>query len=127
MTDAGPTRFAFEVRSFGLPVSRRQHDIEPTAEGCRVTESTWDRRPGWFRPLTAPATGVRDRGAEDQRNIERTLARLKDAVERPVGMTPPNHPNVWVAPVVPGSDRGSAPARSAARNRLPAHSSRRPE
>ncbi|GAB2962003.1 SRPBCC family protein [Saccharothrix stipae] len=82
VTDAGPTRFAFEVRSLGLPVSRWQYDIEPTATGCRVTESTWDRRPAWFRPLTVPATGVRDRDSWNQRNIERTLARLKSAAER---------------------------------------------
>jgi hypothetical protein len=82
VTDAGPTRFAFEVSSFGLPVSRWQYDIEPTGAGCRVTESTWDRRPGWFRPLTVLATGVRDRDTVNQRNIERTLARLKAAAEK---------------------------------------------
>ncbi|MEU4745544.1 SRPBCC family protein [Actinosynnema sp. NPDC023658] len=81
VTDAGPTRFAFDVRSFGVPVSRWQYDIEPTATGCRVTESTWDRRPTWFRPLTVLATGVHDRDVQNQRNIERTLARLKAVVE----------------------------------------------
>ncbi|MGQ0838448.1 SRPBCC family protein [Actinokineospora sp.] len=81
VTDAGPGRFAFEVRSLGLPVSRWQYDIEPTETGCRVTESAWDRRPGWFRPITVLATGVTDRPAENQRNIERTLARLKQAAE----------------------------------------------
>lgn len=81
VTDAGPTRFAFDVSAFGLPVSRWQYDVEPTADGCRVTESTWDRRPSWFRPLTVLATGVRDRDAGNQRNIERTLARLKAVAE----------------------------------------------
>lgn len=81
VTDAGPSRFAFEVRSLGLPVSRWQYDIEPTPTGCRVTESTWDRRPAWFRPFTVLATGVRDRDTRNQRNIERTLARLKAAAE----------------------------------------------
>lgn len=81
VTDAGPTRFAFDVRSLGLLVSRWQYDIEPTGTGCRVTESTWDRRPAWFRPLSVLATGVRDRSAENQRNIESTLARLKAALE----------------------------------------------
>lgn len=81
VTDAGPTRFAFEVRSLGLPVSRWQYDIEPTATGCRVTESTWDRRPAWFRPLTVLATGVRDRDTRNQFNIESTLARLKATAE----------------------------------------------
>jgi hypothetical protein len=81
VTDAGPTRFAFEVRSLGVPVSRWQYDLEPTATGCRVTESTWDRRPAWYRPLTVLATGVRDRDTQNQRNIERTLDRLKAVAE----------------------------------------------
>ncbi len=81
VTDAEPGRFAFEVTSLGLPVSRWQYDIEPTPTGCRVTESTWDHRPGWFRPITTLATGVTDRGRENQRNIERTLVRLKEAAE----------------------------------------------
>ncbi|GLZ37503.1 SRPBCC family protein [Actinokineospora sp. NBRC 105648] len=82
VTDASPERFAFEVTSLGLAVSRWQYDIEPTASGCRVTESTWDRRPTWFRPITVLATGVSDRSAENQRNIEATLARLKTTAER---------------------------------------------
>ncbi|WP_433272085.1 SRPBCC family protein [Actinosynnema sp. CS-041913] len=81
VTDAEPGRFAFEVKSLGLPVSRWQYDIVPSADGCRVTESTWDRRPAWFRPLTVLATGVRDRGTQNQRNIEATLARLKRTAE----------------------------------------------
>ncbi|WP_436492892.1 SRPBCC family protein [Actinokineospora sp. HUAS TT18] len=82
VTDASPTRFAFDVKSLGLPVSRWQYDIEPTSTGCQVTETTWDRRPSWFRPLTILATGVTDRRVHNQRNIERTLARLKQAAER---------------------------------------------
>lgn len=74
-------RFAFDVRSFGLPVARWQYDIEPTDDGCVVTESTWDRRPIWFRPLARVATGVPDRARHNQRNIELTLARLKAAAE----------------------------------------------
>jgi len=81
VTDAGPDRFAFEVRSLGVPVSRWQYDIEPAADGCRVTESTWDRRPAWFRPVSALTTGVRDRGRQNRLNIEATLARLKRAAE----------------------------------------------
>ncbi len=84
VTDAGPGRFAFEVSSLGLPVARWQYDIEPDAAGCRVTESTWDRRPAWFRPLTVLATGVRDRTGQNRRNIEATLARLKQAAEQAV-------------------------------------------
>lgn len=81
VTDCSASRFAFEVRSLGLPVARWQYDIEPTASGCRVTESTWDRRPGWYKPITMLATGVRDRAVTNQRNIEATLERLKRAAE----------------------------------------------
>ncbi|MEU3642080.1 SRPBCC family protein [Lentzea sp. NPDC034063] len=81
VTDCSPTRFAFEVKSLGMAVSRWQYDIEATPEGCRVTESTWDRRPGWYVPITQLATGVKDRAVTNQRNIEATLERLKRAVE----------------------------------------------
>lgn len=81
VTDCSVARFAFEVRSLGMAVSRWQYDIEPTASGCRVTESTWDRRPGWYKPITVLATGVRDRAVTNQANIESTLARLKEAAE----------------------------------------------
>lgn len=82
VTDASPGRFGFEVSALGLRVSRWQYDIEPTGDGCRVTESTWDRRAAWLRPLTVLATGVRDRAHENQRNIESTLARLKETAEQ---------------------------------------------
>ncbi|WP_156754601.1 SRPBCC family protein [Actinokineospora pegani] len=81
VTDASPQRFAFEVKSLGLPVSRWQYDIEETPQGCTLTESTWDRRPSWYRPITALATGVSDRVVENQRNIESTLAKLKHKAE----------------------------------------------
>lgn len=83
VTDAEPgRRFAFEVTSVaGIPVSRWQYDIEPTADGCRVVELTWDRRPLWFRPLANLATGVRNRTEHNQRNMEHTLQRLKAAAE----------------------------------------------
>lgn len=82
VTDADPgKRFAFTVSSTGIPVSRWQYDIEPSDTGCRVTESTWDRRPGWFIPLTAPVTGVKDRVTTNTRNIETTLRRLKAKAE----------------------------------------------
>ncbi|OLR90963.1 SRPBCC family protein [Actinokineospora bangkokensis] len=81
VTDAQVERFAFEVKSFGLPVARWQYDIEPADGGCVLTESTWDLRPAWYRPITALGTGVGDRAAENQRNIEATLGRLKAAAE----------------------------------------------
>ena len=41
--------FAFDVKSVVVPVAHWRYDIEPADGGCRVTEQTWDRRPGWFR------------------------------------------------------------------------------
>ncbi len=83
VTDANPgRRFAFEVSSIaGIPVARWQYDIEATGAGCRVEESTWDRRPVWFLPFANLVTGVRDRAEHNRHNIERTLSRLKAAVE----------------------------------------------
>jgi hypothetical protein len=73
--------FAFDVAFAGLPIARWRYDIEPSDTGCVVTESTWDRRPGWFKPVGDLVTGVRDRAAHNRRNIEQTLAQLKQAVE----------------------------------------------
>ena len=47
VTDAEPGRlFAFDVRYFGVPVASWRYDIADRGGGCRVTEGTWDRRPG---------------------------------------------------------------------------------
>ncbi|WP_370945694.1 SRPBCC family protein [Amycolatopsis sp. cg5] len=81
ITDASVDRFAFEVTSFGLPVARWQYDIEPSGDGCVVTESTWDRRPTWWRYPTSFATGVWQRDSQNHANIETTLTRLKDRAE----------------------------------------------
>lgn len=84
VTDADPGRiFAFDVNHNPptVPVSRWQYDIEPTAGGCRVTESTWDRRPGWFKKPAQLATGVRDRSGANAEHIEATLRRLKARAE----------------------------------------------
>lgn len=82
VTDADPgRRFGFDVRSLGLPIAHWEYEIEPTGSGCRVTERTWDRRPGWFRPIGGFATGAMDRAAVNQHNIEQTLTRLKATAE----------------------------------------------
>ncbi len=66
-----------------IPVSRWRYEITETGTGvgCRVTESTWDMRPGWFRKPAELATGVRDRAAASARHIDATLARLKQRAE----------------------------------------------
>lgn len=80
--DAGRT-FAFEVTHTGIPISRWQYDIAAGEGGCTVTESTWDRRPGWFKSLGGVATGVADRQSANSAHIEATLRRLKSRAEAP--------------------------------------------
>ncbi|MGE2716145.1 SRPBCC family protein [Mycolicibacterium litorale] len=83
VTDATPGRvFGFDVHSMRIPVAHWRYEITPTASGCRVTESTWDRRPGWFRKPAGWATGVKDRATANTEHIAATLQRLKDRAER---------------------------------------------
>jgi polyketide cyclase/dehydrase/lipid transport protein len=82
VTDAEPGRiFAFDVRHTVIPIARWQYDIVADDGGCRVTESTWDRRPGWFRKLASRTTGVPDRVAANTKHIQLTLERLKRCAE----------------------------------------------
>lgn len=73
---------AFEVKSLGRPVSTWRYDIVPTERGSRVTESTRDLRGRAMCLLSVAITGVVDRGAQNRRNIDLTLVRLKAAVEK---------------------------------------------
>ena len=82
VTDAEPgRRFAFNVTHTGVPISRWQYDIAVAATGCSVTESTWDRRPGWFKGPAALATGTPDRQGANAAHIDATLQRLKARAE----------------------------------------------
>ena len=75
------TSSAFDVSYHGVPISRWAYDIEATGDGCRVTESTWDRRPRWFKGIGGLATGVMDRATANRAHAEATLLRLKGRVE----------------------------------------------
>ncbi|UQA90706.1 SRPBCC family protein [Streptomyces halobius] len=83
ITDVDPgRRFAYEVTApLGVPISRWQYDIAPTAEGCTVTETSWLRVPLWFIPLAILITGVSDRIGLNNANIGTTLLRLKHYLE----------------------------------------------
>ncbi|MGB8387813.1 SRPBCC family protein [Mycobacterium sp.] len=82
VTDAEPgRRFAFDVRYSVMPVARWQYDIVATDGGSRVTESTWDRRPGWFSKFAGKSTGVTDRATANAEHIRLTLQRLKRRAE----------------------------------------------
>jgi Polyketide cyclase / dehydrase and lipid transport len=83
VTDADPGRvFAFDVRHTVFPISHWRYDIEPMdGGGCRVTERTWDQRPGWFKKPAGLSTGVPDRAAANAAHIKATLDRLKEKAE----------------------------------------------
>lgn len=83
VTDAEPGRiFAFDVRSAIIPVARWAYRITPADGGCRVTESTWDRRPRWFLGVASLTTGVTDRVGTNTEHIRLTLDRLKRRAEQ---------------------------------------------
>ena len=84
VTRAVPGReFSFDVRAMGIPIAHWSYQLEATEAGSRLTESTWDRRPGWFSPLAGLLTGVSDRDTVNRQHIETTLARLKARAENP--------------------------------------------
>lgn len=82
VTAADPgRRFAFDVDFGGLPVAHWAYRFDPTAEGCTVTESWTDRRPGWFRVASVPMMGIRDRAEHNRHGMRVTLAAVRRAVE----------------------------------------------
>ena len=58
------------------------YELEPTAEGCRVTETWTDRRGGLLSAAGRLVSGVSDRSAFTAHSIEQTLAAVKDRAER---------------------------------------------
>jgi hypothetical protein len=84
VTEAEPgRRFAFDVDYSGVPISSWSYDFESTADGCTVTESWTDLRPGVLRVASMPVMGVRDRAKHNRRGMETTLAALREAAEQP--------------------------------------------
>ena len=78
-------RFAFDVRSFRLPVARWSYEFRPVDGGAatEVTERWEDRRPGGtVTTVTGIATGVADRAAHNRAGMEQTLARIKAVAEQ---------------------------------------------
>jgi hypothetical protein len=73
--------FAFAVSAAGLPVAEWRYDLEPTQDGCRVTETWTDRRGGLIRRVGALTTGVSDRRDYAAASIATTLQGIKQAAE----------------------------------------------
>ncbi len=74
-------KFAFDGVFGELHFAKWAYVIEPTSEGCKVTE-IWDEgRPDNVIELTKSMSGVDDRGEHNRKGMEETLARLAAAVE----------------------------------------------
>ncbi len=74
--------FAFDVSSLGLKVANWSYDVEPTATGCRLTESWDDRRGRLVKTGGKLLTGVGDRESYAATSMEQTLAAVKQAAEQ---------------------------------------------
>jgi uncharacterized protein YndB with AHSA1/START domain len=74
-------RFFFDCNSRGFVFSKWGYSIEPTADGCSVTEYWQDLRPEEAKPRSMTISGVGDRVAHNRVGMEQTLKRLAAAVE----------------------------------------------
>jgi uncharacterized protein YndB with AHSA1/START domain len=82
IADAEPSRvLSFRVKAMGLKVAEWRYAFEPTATGCRVTETWIDQRGGIVRALGKPVSGVADRAAHNRAGMEQTLERLAAVAE----------------------------------------------
>lgn len=73
--------FAFDITSGPLKVARWRYDIEPTGNGCMVTESWEDHRSAFFARATSLLTGVNDRSGQNRKNMAATLRALAETAE----------------------------------------------
>jgi uncharacterized protein YndB with AHSA1/START domain len=82
VTEATPgKRFAFDVTYGPVPISTWEYTFEADGQGCRVTESWFERRPTWMKLAGVPMMAVADRAKHNQRGMKTTLAALKVAAE----------------------------------------------
>ena len=83
VVDAEPgRRFSFRVTAGGgFKVAEWGYAFEPTATGCRVTETWKDQRSRFFKPISGLATGVSDRATYNRAGMEQTLERLAAVAE----------------------------------------------
>src|SRR3546814_18081507 len=83
--------------------------IEPTADGCRVTEWSEDLRPESVMEFSKQMSGVDDRTARNRETLSATLERLAAALE-----ACPSHPSDRAPP-----DQAEEPAEPTVRVALP--------
>jgi len=82
VTTCDPGRaFAFDVSAVGARVANWAYVIEPTDDGCLVTE-TWTDQRGWLAAkLGGPVSGVAERVAHNRAGMEATLEALAATAE----------------------------------------------
>jgi Polyketide cyclase / dehydrase and lipid transport len=85
VTDEPGREFAFDVTTFGMPVSRWTYRLAPSPEGTELTEHWSDRRSRGAYILGRIFVGRVAGHREDanREGIRITLARLKQDLERP--------------------------------------------
>lgn len=82
VVDADPGRaFTFECSMFDFHYSTWGYRIEPTEEGCRVTEWSDDLRPESALEPSKKISGIDDRTERNRQTISGTLERLAAALE----------------------------------------------
>lgn len=74
-------RFRFDCSVRGFVFSKWGYTLEPTEDGCLVTESAQDLRPESALEYSAQVSGVTDRLAHNRAGMEATLERLAAALE----------------------------------------------
>jgi uncharacterized protein YndB with AHSA1/START domain len=82
VVEADPGRsFAFECSMNGFHYSTWGYRIEPTAEGCRVTEWSENLLPESALEMSKQISGIDDRAARNRQTMSGTLERLAAALE----------------------------------------------
>ncbi|MBT96325.1 MAG: hypothetical protein CL431_10215 [Acidimicrobiaceae bacterium] len=77
-----PKRFAFKMRFPFIGGSDWSFDIEPTSEGCKVTQTWVDRRKKALVVIGGKVSGVADRAPHTRMSMETTLEKLADEVNQ---------------------------------------------
>ncbi len=76
-----PTAYVFDCLSRDFHFATWGYEIEPTEEGCRVTEFTEDLRPEAAKERGPAISGVADREAFNLDSMTQTLDRVAAALE----------------------------------------------
>lgn len=82
VVEAEPGRsFVFECSMYDVHYATWGYRIEPTADGCRVTEWSEDLRDEKAKAFATRISGVADRPARNRETMSATLERLAAALE----------------------------------------------